>query len=205
MLQTMRAAIDEGRRGIYMYSETPSQTRIRCSVRMLQRILFQTGSDLSSAIRSDETGRMECCQPSCRNKIDHSQTKAFFIRRGDTFQIWKPETIRDEEKAAKEWLGRSLPEDFDRMAFLDGARGTGKSVPGGLIDMSGRNDTLPPPYSGSLLRPLLAAGHLCPGRWLGWHLWRGAIPRAAGNAGGSRRWWRLDRDLWRSRWRRPGR
>ncbi len=69
----------------------------------------------------DETGRI-VMPAKLRTKIDLDK-EAFFIAAGDTFQIWKPETYEAEELSkTEEWLDE-LPEDFDPLAFLDGAKG----------------------------------------------------------------------------------
>jgi transcriptional regulator MraZ len=85
--------------------------------KMLQRMFH--GQSFPTAV--DETGRL-VLPAKLRKKIDLDK-EAFFIAAGDTFQIWKPETYETEELAkAEEWLDE-LPDDFDPMAFLDGAGG----------------------------------------------------------------------------------
>jgi len=69
----------------------------------------------------DETGRL-VLPAKLRNKIG-LKGEAFFIAAGDTFQIWKPETYEQEESAQTDkWLDE-LPEGYDIMQFLDGAKG----------------------------------------------------------------------------------
>ena len=85
--------------------------------KMLQRLFH--GQSFPTSV--DETGRL-VLPAKLRAKID-LQGEAFFIAAGDTFQIWKPETYETEELAkTEEWLD-DLPEDFDPMAYLDGAGG----------------------------------------------------------------------------------
>ncbi|MBT3142948.1 transcriptional regulator MraZ [Phaeobacter gallaeciensis] len=85
--------------------------------KMLQRMFH--GQSHPTTV--DETGRL-VLPAKLRKKIGLSG-EAFFIAAGDTFQIWKPETYDTEELAqTEEWLDE-LPDDFDPMAFLDGAGG----------------------------------------------------------------------------------
>ncbi|MGJ8544964.1 MAG: division/cell wall cluster transcriptional repressor MraZ [Sulfitobacter sp.] len=82
--------------------------------KMLQRLFH--GQSFPTSV--DETGRL-VLPAKLRQKID-LEGEAFFIAAGDTFQIWKPETYEQEEKAREaEWLDE-LPEDFDPLIFLDG-------------------------------------------------------------------------------------
>ena len=85
--------------------------------RMLQRLFH--GQSFPTNV--DETGRL-VLPAKLRQKIDLAN-EAFFIAAGDTFQIWKPETYEAEELArTEEWLDE-LPDDFDPLIFLDGAKG----------------------------------------------------------------------------------
>ena len=84
---------------------------------MLQRLFH--GQSFPTNV--DETGRL-VLPAKLRQKIDLAN-EAFFIAAGDTFQIWKPETYEAEELArTEEWLDE-LPDDFDPLIFLDGAKG----------------------------------------------------------------------------------
>ena len=83
--------------------------------RMLQRLFH--GQSFPTNV--DETGRL-VLPAKLRAKVDLG-SEAFFIAAGDTFQIWKPETYETEELAKTEaWLDE-LPDEFDPMAYLDGA------------------------------------------------------------------------------------
>ncbi|MDO5756282.1 MAG: division/cell wall cluster transcriptional repressor MraZ [Rhodobacterales bacterium] len=86
--------------------------------KMLQRMFH--GQSYPTTV--DETGRL-VLPAKLRSKIG-LEDEAFFIAAGDTFQIWKPETYEIEEAAkTEEWLD-DLPEDFDPLIFLDGAKGS---------------------------------------------------------------------------------
>ncbi len=62
------------------------------------------------------------CPPSCVRRLNWRARRSF-IAAGDTFQIWKPETYEAEELAKTEaWLD-DLPDDFDPLVYLDGAKG----------------------------------------------------------------------------------
>lgn len=83
--------------------------------KMLQRLFH--GQSFPTNV--DETGRL-VLPAKLRSKIE-LDGEAFFIAAGDTFQIWKPETYETEELAKTEaWLD-DLPDDFDPLAYLDGA------------------------------------------------------------------------------------
>lgn len=85
--------------------------------KMLQRLFH--GQSFPTNV--DETGRL-VLPAKLRTKIG-LDAEAFFIAAGDTFQIWNPETYDQEELArTEEWLDE-LPEDFDPLIFLDGAKG----------------------------------------------------------------------------------
>ena len=85
--------------------------------KMLQRLFH--GQSFPTTV--DETGRL-VLPAKLRQKID-IEKEAFFIAAGDTFQIWKPETYEQEELAKTEaWL-EDLPDDFDPLVYLDGAKG----------------------------------------------------------------------------------
>ncbi|WP_146587506.1 division/cell wall cluster transcriptional repressor MraZ [Puniceibacterium confluentis] len=68
----------------------------------------------------DETGRL-VLPAKLRQKIG-LEGEAFFIASGDTFQIWNPETYETEEVAKTEAFLDDLPDDFDPLSFLDGAK-----------------------------------------------------------------------------------
>ncbi|MFX0541449.1 division/cell wall cluster transcriptional repressor MraZ [Roseovarius sp. S4756] len=85
--------------------------------KMLQRLFH--GQSFPTTV--DDTGRL-VLPAKLRAKIG-LEGEAFFIAAGDTFQIWKPETYEAEEAAkTEEWLDE-LPDDFDPLIFLDGAKG----------------------------------------------------------------------------------
>ncbi len=85
--------------------------------KMLQRLFH--GQSFPTTV--DETGRL-VLPAKLRQKIELDK-EAFFIAAGDTFQIWKPDTYEQEELSkTEEWLDE-LPDDFDPLVFLDGAKG----------------------------------------------------------------------------------
>ena len=85
--------------------------------KMLERLF--SGQSLPSSV--DETGRIVLPQK-LRQKIGLGD-EAFFSARGDTFQIWKPETYEAEETPKTEaWLD-SLGDNVDPLIFLDGIPG----------------------------------------------------------------------------------
>lgn len=85
--------------------------------KMLQRLFH--GQSFPTTV--DETGRL-VLPAKLRAKIE-LEKEAFFIAAGDTFQIWKTQTYESEELAkTEEWLDE-LPDDFDPLVFLDGAKG----------------------------------------------------------------------------------
>ena len=64
----------------------------------------------------DETGRLVLPQK-LRQKIG-LENEAFFISKGDTFQIWNPETYAEvEQKRTEEWLS-TKPADFNVATLL---------------------------------------------------------------------------------------
>jgi MraZ protein len=88
---------------------------------MERRMLERLFNGLSQKTSIDETGRIVLPQK-LRAKIDLDE-EAYFIATGDTFQIWKPETYDDQEKARTEaWLDQ-FPEDFDPLTLLDKKKG----------------------------------------------------------------------------------
>ncbi len=85
--------------------------------RKIMQRLFQ-GQSVTIAV--DETGRL-VLPAKLRQKIGLDK-EAFFIAAGDTFQIWNPDTYDTEETAKTEALLDDLPDDFDPLILLDGAR-----------------------------------------------------------------------------------
>ena len=82
-----------------------------------RRVLEQLFNGQSLPSNVDDTGRL-VLPAKLRAKIG-LEGEAFFIGAGDTFQIWKPETYEQEERARTEaWLD-DLPEDFDVLELLD--------------------------------------------------------------------------------------
>jgi MraZ protein len=84
----------------------------------VERNMLETlfsGQSLQTGV--DDTGRIVLTKK-LREKIGIAD-EAFFIAKGDTFQIWKPETYEREEVARTEaWLDQ-LPEDFNPITLLD--------------------------------------------------------------------------------------
>ena len=80
--------------------------------KMLERLFH--GQSFPTSV--DDTGRLVIPQR-LREKIGIT-AEAYFIASGDTFQIWNPETFKEDQEKANAWL-QSLPEDFDPLIYLD--------------------------------------------------------------------------------------
>lgn len=85
-----------------------------------RKFLQQMFNGQSFPTTVDETGRL-VLPAKLRKKIELNK-EAFFIAAGDTFQIWKPETYDEVERAQTDsWLA-DQPDDFDPMSFLESAK-----------------------------------------------------------------------------------
>ena len=85
-----------------------------------RKMLETLFSGQSTQIGVDDTGRIVLTKK-LREKIG-IEDEAFFIAKGDTFQMWKPETYEAEELSKTEaWL-EEFPEDFDPLTLLDQKR-----------------------------------------------------------------------------------
>ena len=86
-----------------------------------RRYLEKMFNGMSLETSVDTTGRL-VLPKKLRDKIGLStDSEAYFIGSGDTFQIWKPETYEAEELSKTEAFLDELPDDFDPLSFLDGA------------------------------------------------------------------------------------
>ncbi|MCV6591440.1 MAG: division/cell wall cluster transcriptional repressor MraZ [Silicimonas sp.] len=85
--------------------------------RRLMERLFHTQSHLASV---DDTGRI-VLPAKLRNKIG-IENMAYFAAKGDTFQIWKPETYKGEDSDLDELLA-SLPAGADEWSLLEMGEG----------------------------------------------------------------------------------
>ena len=85
-----------------------------------RKMLETLFSGQSTQIGVDDTGRIVLTKK-LREKIG-IEDEAFFIAKGDTFQMWKPETYEAEELSKTEaWL-EEFPEDFAPLTLLDQKR-----------------------------------------------------------------------------------
>ena len=87
---------------------------------MERKVLQRLYHGLSHPTNVDETGRL-VLPAKLRQKIG-LEGEAFFIANGDTFQIWNPDVYEAEEATKTERYLDELPDDFDPLSFLDGAK-----------------------------------------------------------------------------------
>ena len=87
-----------------------------------RRYLEKMFNGMSLETSVDTTGRLVLSKK-LRDKIGlTSDSEAYFIGSGDTFQIWKSETFESDQTAGEDALFEELPEGSDPLVLLERAR-----------------------------------------------------------------------------------